>query len=206
MDLKRKTKEILEEAGGRLLYLDEIAHKLEFNTLAAGITESKIFEILKELANDESLEIKINGTLSAARTKKRHKCNDKKKVSRRYSVLKKSKVSHSLFDKYRTEEFYEIAKQLTKILNINIEVDHANAICGSQNGSHEVSNLQLLSREHNRKKHNKDWKRFSTEEQMEYLLALFEIQTLVDPAVKSQNLKEVYKIVKGLINRLELVF
>lgn len=65
-------------------------------------------------------------------------------------------------DKYRMDEFENIASQLRTFIFIDFELDHSSALLNSSTpGSHHPDNLQLLVKSHNRLKSSNNWKRFT---------------------------------------------
>jgi hypothetical protein len=81
---------------------------------------------------------------------------------------------------YRIEEIETISRQLNKFFSIDFEVDHATALLNpTASGKHHPDNLQLLIKAHNTKKNKKNWKRFTIDEQIEYIKHVLALQTLI---------------------------
>jgi len=83
-------------------------------------------------------------------------------------------------ERYRIEEIETISRQLNKFFSIDFEVDHATALLNpTASGKHHPDNLQLLIKAHNAKKNKKNWKRFTIDEQIEYIKHVLALQTLI---------------------------
>jgi len=83
-------------------------------------------------------------------------------------------------ERYRIEEIETISRQLNKFFSIDFEVDHATALLNpTESGKHHPDNLQLLIKAHNGKKNKKNWKRFTIDEQIEYIKNVLALQTLI---------------------------
>lgn len=107
-------------------------------------------------------------------------------------------------DKYRSDEFEAISKQLKTFLGLDFEVDHADALLNAENpGKHHPNNFQLLLKSHNAKKKNDNWKRFTFAEQEEYIKTAIKFQSLVAAKL---NIDMDESIVDSLIERLNKVF
>lgn len=101
-------------------------------------------------------------------------------------------------------EFEAIAKQLREYFGLNFEVDHAQALLNKDDpGSHHPDNLQLLLKAHNGTKNNKNWKRFSLEEQVAYIKAAIAFQALISERL---GIDMVNTVLEALYSRLERVY
>ena len=110
----------------------------------------------------------------------------------------------SEFDKYRIEELETISKQLNKYFRIDFEVDHAFALLNKSNpGEHHPDNLQLLVKAHNGKKNNKNWERFTIDEQVEYIKHVIALQKLIASKLEI-NLDD--SLLDSLFERLKRVY
>ena len=107
-------------------------------------------------------------------------------------------------DRYRVIEFYSIADDLKKMFRLDFEVDHASALLNEENaGKHHPENLQLLTKAHNCRKNNGSWKRFSFDEQVEYIKAAADLQKIVETKMGVQI---DYSLIESIISRLKLIF
>ena len=123
---------------------------------------------------------------------------------KRNDIIKFAEVKFSSEESYRVEEFTAISSQLKKFFTLNFEVDHAGALLNPETpGDHHPDNMQLLLKEHNRSKSNKNWTRFSYEEQVSYIETAVQLQSLISSrlgvemhdgilASLMKRLKEVY--------------
>jgi len=110
----------------------------------------------------------------------------------------------SEIERYRIEEFETIAKQLNKFFSLDFEVDHAFALLNpSESGKHHPDNLQLLIKAHNGKKNKKNWKRFTLEEQKEYIQKVIALQTMIASRLEISLVDDV---LESLLERLERIY
>jgi hypothetical protein len=108
------------------------------------------------------------------------------------------------FERYRIEEFESIAKQLNKFFNLDFEVDHAVAILNpEQPGRHHPDNLQLLLKAHNSRKGKNNWKRFTFEEQREYIHQVVRLQSLI---ASKMGISMTDELLDSLMQRLEKIY
>ncbi|RLA48422.1 MAG: HNH endonuclease [Gammaproteobacteria bacterium] len=106
--------------------------------------------------------------------------NDDVAPLRRDELIKLAAGAFSAHEQYRVEEFEAISKQLKQFFGLAFEVDHSEALLNpSTPGKHHPSNLQLLLKAHNSKKNNKNWPRFSLDEQIAYIETAIKLQSLV---------------------------
>lgn len=110
----------------------------------------------------------------------------------------------STHDKYHISEFEDIAKKLKSYFGLSFEVDYANALLScSEAGKHHPDNFQLILKAHNSKKNNDSWKRFTFDEQVEYINTAIKLQLLV--ALRfGDELNE--NILFSLISRLKNIY
>lgn len=107
-------------------------------------------------------------------------------------------------ERYRIEEIENISRQLNKFFSVDFEVDHATAILNpTESGNHHPDNLQLLIKAHNGKKHKKNWKRFTIDEQIEYINHVLALQTLIASRL---GVSLVNDVLESLLERLAKVY
>ena len=83
-------------------------------------------------------------------------------------------------EKYRADEFKAISKLLKSFFDVAFEVDHAHALLNPESlGTHHPDNFQLLTKIHNAKKHNKNWERFTIDEQIVYVNSVVQTQNII---------------------------
>jgi hypothetical protein len=123
---------------------------------------------------------------------------------KRDEIIKRDMSEWRAREKYRGDEFEAISRQLKIFLNLEFEVDHANALLNSGHpGKHHPDNLQLLLKTHNVKKKNDNWKRFTFDEQVEYIKAAIRLQRSV---ASNLNLEMDESVIDSLVERLGKVF
>jgi len=123
---------------------------------------------------------------------------------RRDEIIKQAMLSMSTHDKYRITEFDDIAKKLKSFFGLSFEVDHANALLNrGEAGIHHPDNFQLILKAHNSKKNNENWKRFTFDEQVEYINTAIKLQLLVASRF-GDELDE--NILSSLIGRLKSIY
>ena len=82
--------------------------------------------------------------------------------------------------------------------------DHAEVLLnGEKQGDHHPDNLQLLLKYHNGKKNKNSWKRFTLDEQIDYIKQTISLQSLV---ADKFDVEIDQKILESLINRLKEVY
>lgn len=107
-------------------------------------------------------------------------------------------------ERYRIEEIENISRQLNKFFSVDFELDHATAILNPiESGNHHPDNLQLLIKAHNGKKHKKNWKRFTIDEQIEYINHVLALQTLIASRL---GVSLVNDVLESLLERLAKVY
>jgi len=107
-------------------------------------------------------------------------------------------------EKYRIDEMESISKSLNALFRLDFEVDHAVAILnGEEPGRHHPENLQLILKGHNRMKSSKNWRRFTFEEQIEYIRSVVAVQKIV---AGKMNVELDESVIGSLVERLKLVF
>ncbi len=107
-------------------------------------------------------------------------------------------------ERYRIEEIETISRQLNKFFSIDFEVDHATALLNPiESGKHHPDNLQLLIKAHNGKKNKKNWKRFTIDEQIEYIKHVLALQTLIASRL---GVSLVNDVLESLLERLKKVY
>ena len=107
-------------------------------------------------------------------------------------------------ERYRIEEIETISRQLNKFFSVDFEVDHATALLNpTESGKHHPKNLQLLIKAHNGKKNKKNWKRFTIDEQIEYINHVLALQTLIASRL---GVSLVNDVLESLLERLGKVY
>ncbi len=110
----------------------------------------------------------------------------------------------SLFDRYRLDEFKDIASALNKYFRTDFEVDHARALMNLEDpGEHHPDNLQILAKKFNGIKNNKNWDRYSWEEQEVHIRDFF------NPPLKAKEklgIDGTQEILDALIARLKTIY
>ena len=107
-------------------------------------------------------------------------------------------------ERYRIEEIETISRQLNKFFSVDFEVDHATALLNpTESGHHHPDNLQLLIKAHNGKKNKKNWKRFTIDEQIEYIKHVLALQTLIAGRL---GISLVNDVLESLLERLGKVY
>ena len=122
----------------------------------------------------------------------------------RSEKIQEDEKSLSPKDLYRVSEFYSIADDLKKLFRLDFEVDHASALLDEKNqGKHHPDNLQLLTKAHNGRKNNSSWKRFSFNEQIEYIQAAVRLQKIVEGKM---NIQIDDSLLESIVSRLKLIY
>lgn len=105
---------------------------------------------------------------------------------------------------YRLQEFEAILHQLRSFFHLDFELEHSRAILNEKDpGRHHPDNLQILLKTHNRTKGNRNWERFTLEEQIEYIKAVVRVQKLISSRMKIDLHEEV---IGSIIERLKMVY
>ncbi|WP_413578570.1 HNH endonuclease [Bdellovibrio sp. HCB290] len=122
----------------------------------------------------------------------------------RYQLVKRQLEDLSVAELYRIEEMENIASSFNSLFNLDFEVDHASAILNSEKpGRHHPNNLQILIKSHNRTKSSSNWRRFSIEEQIEYIKSVLKTHDFV---AKRMSVQIEHKVIESLLQRLKMVF
>ena len=122
----------------------------------------------------------------------------------RQEKIKKEFLELSEYERYRLDEFEQIAKQFNRYFGLDFEVDHAKALLNSEDeGKHHPDNLQLLIKAHNAKKNKKNWERFTFEEQKNYIEQVVALQTIISSRL---NITLVDEVMESLLLKLEKVY
>ena len=123
---------------------------------------------------------------------------------RRDEIIKRDIETWNPKDKYRSDEFETISKQLKSFLSLDFEVDHADALLNPDSqGRHHPDNFQLLLKPHNARKKNDNWQRFDFEEQAEYIRAAIRLLVLVASRL---NIDMDQTVIDSLLERLQKVY
>ena len=72
-----------------------------------------------------------------------------------------------------------------------------------KSGPHHPDNLQLLLKTHNSQKNNANWQRFSIQEQIDYITAAVNLQSLLATRL---DVEHVPSILDSLFERLKAVY
>lgn len=123
---------------------------------------------------------------------------------RRQDIINNAIDKMQILDLYRISEFENIQKAFKQFFGVDFEIDHAEALLnGEKQGAHHPDNLQLLLKYHNGKKNKNSWKRFTFDEQADYIKQTISLQSLVADKfdVEIDN-----KILELLINRLKQIY
>lgn len=122
----------------------------------------------------------------------------------RREIEKKAEDKLALKELYRLDEFRNIQKAFKMFFNLDFELDHAKALLNKEEaGEHHPDNFQLILKYHNGKKSNNNWKRFTIEEQINYIRQCVELQNLV---ADRMELSVDENILNNLLNRLKAVY
>jgi len=118
--------------------------------------------------------------------------------------IRQDMQSLSEIERYRIEEFEAIAKQLNRFFSLDFEVDHASALLHPTDpGKHHPDNLQLLIKAHNGKKNKRNWRRFTFDEQKEYIQRVVALQTMIATRLEIALVDDV---LENLLERLEKIY
>lgn len=97
-----------------------------------------------------------------------------------------------------------ISKQIKTYFSLDFEIDHSQALLNTESpGKHHPDNLQLLLKNHNGKKHSKNWERFSFDEQVEYIATAIKLQEIV---AQRLGIQLETSVLTSLIQRLKNVY
>jgi len=133
-----------------------------------------------------------------------HEIDEDIEPLKRQDIINNAKDQMKVLELYRISELENIQRAFKLFFGIDFEIDHAEALLNdNKQGKHHPDNLQLLLKYHNGKKSKKSWKRFTFEEQSEYIKKTISLQSLVADKfdVEIDN-----KILESLINRLKEVY
>ncbi len=99
---------------------------------------------------------------------------------RRQDIINHANDQMKVLELYRISEFENIQKAFKLFFGVDFEIDHAQALLNyDTQGEHHPDNLQFLLKYHNGKKNKNSWKRFSFEEQLDYIKQTIILQSLV---------------------------
>lgn len=143
-------------------------------------------------------------TESEAESQIQHEIEEDVEPLTRAQRIRADEDSLSVKDRYRLDEFQNIIEQLRKFFNLDFELEHAKALLNHADpGKHHPDNIQLLLKSHNRMKSNSNWDRFTLEEQIAYIKATIEVQTLVS---KKMQIELEPNVIDQIIERLKNVY
>jgi hypothetical protein len=143
-------------------------------------------------------------TESEARTHEEQELEEDLAPISRSQKIRADEATLSTKDKYRLTELESIISQLRTIFNLDFELEHAKALLNPENaGQHHPDNIQILLKSHNRLKSNKNWDRFSIEEQIDYIKSVVKVQKIVS---KRMGVDIEDEVIDQIIKRIEAVF
>lgn len=123
---------------------------------------------------------------------------------KRNELIKIHTESLTIHEIYRIDEMEAISKQIKTYFALDFEVDHSQALLNTESpGKHHPDNLQLLLKNHNGKKHSKNWERFSFDEQVEYIATAIKLQEIV---AQRLGIELETSVLTSLIQRLKNVY
>jgi len=123
---------------------------------------------------------------------------------RRQDIINNAKEKMKVLELYRISELENIQRAFKLFFGVDFEIDHAQALLNRDTqGEHHPNNLQLLLKHHNGKKNKNSWKRFTFEEQVEYIEKAISLQTLV---ADKFNIEIDDKILNNLLDRLKAIY
>lgn len=123
---------------------------------------------------------------------------------RRQDIINNAKDQMELVELYRIAELENIQRAFKQFFGIDFEIDHAQALFDSnEQGNHHPDNLQFLLKLHNGKKNKSSWKRFTFEEQADYIKKAMILQSTVADKL---NLEIDNIILDALLQRLKSVY
>jgi len=122
----------------------------------------------------------------------------------RSDIIRRGYESLGAAEKYRLDEFESIARQLKSFNGLEFELDHAAALLNPNNpGEHHPDNLQFLLKAHNAKKYNNNWPRFTWDEQLKYITAVVDLQSIVAKRLDAPDDRDV---LDQILDRLKHVY
>lgn len=122
----------------------------------------------------------------------------------RKEIEKKAEDSFGLKELYRYDELKNIQKAFKTFFNLDFEIDHAKALLNEEEkGEHHPDNFQLILKYHNVKKNNQNWKRFSLDEQREYIKQTVKLHNLVAGRL---NIEIDDQLLESLLERLKSIY
>ena len=123
---------------------------------------------------------------------------------RRQDIINHANDQMKVLELYRISELENIQKAFKLFFGVDFEIDHAQALLNDDTqGEHHPDNLQFLLKYHNGKKNKNSWKRFSFEEQLDYIKQTIILQSLV---ADKFDIEIDSKILKSLLDRLKMVY
>jgi hypothetical protein len=123
---------------------------------------------------------------------------------KRQDIINQGKDKMKVLELYRISELENIQRAFKLFFGVDFEIDHAQALLnGDTQGEHHPNNLQLLLKHHNGKKNKNSWKRFTFDEQIDYIEKTISLQTLV---ADKFNVEIDDKILNNLLDRLKAIY
>jgi hypothetical protein len=129
--------------------------------------------------------------------------DDIEPITRREKI-KEDIENLTIEEKFRLNEFETSIGQLNKFFGTDFELEHAKALMNREDpGNHHPDNIQILIKAHNARKNNKNWERFSYDEQIEYIRSIITIQKLLS---KKMNIVIDDNVLEKITNKLKSVY
>jgi len=123
---------------------------------------------------------------------------------KRQDIINNAKDQMKVLELYRISELENIQRAFKLFFGVDFEIDHAQALLNdNKQGEHHPNNLQLLLKYHNGKKNKKSWKRFTFDEQVEYIKKTISLQSLVADKFDVEIDSE---ILTSLLARLKAIY
>lgn len=123
---------------------------------------------------------------------------------KRQDIISNAMNELEVYELYRITEFENIQKAFKQFFGIDFEIDHAQALLNDEvQGKHHADNFQLLLKHHNGKKNKNSWKRFTFQEQADYIKQTVVLQSLV---ASKFDIRIDSKLLTSLLTRLEKVY
>lgn len=123
---------------------------------------------------------------------------------RRQDIINNAHEQMKVLELYRISELENIQKAFKLFFSVDFEIDHAQALLNDEKqGEHHPDNLQFLLKYHNGKKNKNSWKRFTFNEQADYIKKTVSLQSLV---ADKFDIEIDNKILESLLDRLKVVY
>jgi hypothetical protein len=134
----------------------------------------------------------------------KHEIDEDVEPLRRQDIINNANDKMKVLELYRISEFENIQRAFKLFFAVDFEIDHAQALLNNdKQGEHHPDNLQFLLKHHNAKKSKKSWKRFTFEEQIDYIKKTISLQSLV---ADKFNVEIDNNILDSLSSRLKMIY